>query len=1263
MLLQRSILAAAPAERPRLAPPWSIILLGSMTLAVLVGIYPHQTLVNRLYQAPPGEITNAYLVNLLRTDPKNPRLRLMLARNQILAGQFSQVTQTIAPALASNVDSLYLEATWLLWLSEEHRYLLLPPDAPQRETLREYLRNELFRLADLRWEESMLVEIARKSLALGDTQLGLKLFHRLASEYPNRDENWFSEGARAALENGEYLAAAEFYLIASERGKSIAAQRRFFIEAMRTLESGNRIPEALKLAEVAFQKTPALSDDMEVLVLLVQFARAARRPDLADKYARRLLRLSMLEQWQREQRVADGFDVTIRRVALAGDEPDRNLGKGPQLPFDDKIYTLGFEAFLDNRKLEDAWKVAASAVRQAPDNLVWRERLAKVSEWTGRPQQGLENWLYLARAGGRDDAWQAVLRLAPGLFDDTALQAAIQYELSRQPGKESLLRELVAIYERLGDPAGALRVLEKTYAQTHQPWALEYMAQLAERAADEDLALRYWRQLIADDGLTTTRAVRVATLLLLRGQGDEGLALLEQAGATASGNDIPFWRLTAEIAQFVQKDSTAINAYRRFVGQPEAEVHDFDALFELLQLDYPLEAAHVAAKAWSNFHQTKHLTQALGLYATRERWLEMGVLFASLDAKQRRLMRQHPDFLILSAQYYLNTGKLELARRDLEAAVQLATGAPDTQLALLWLLIDIGDPVGLRRALAAWEGGWRENPALHDALGSAYLALSLPDIALRRYYTPHLAEHRNDFLWLMNYADALEQNQDVDRAWQLRQHLLAQERQRSGRKDWLSGLDASETRDLRRAARARLVIAQRQGDPGLSVLRELLRLDRDADKKLSSASKDVALGWLQDAGQYQAERGWLWQQYAQTAARPLWAEISLALAENDREAAGQLLDRYGERLPRYDRINAARLVDDVRLAQSDAFDTQTLQPFDDPLHLQLTEALLAHSDHIGVGLTGGDIGSVKERNKSALWHLAISPRLSLDLTLGSIDRNNDDTKVIGYTPDESVAGLRANWRHPDGETTLVAEERNSYDAYHPLMLQHEQRINERMSFNLMLGSQLPSTESTTLRVAGMKDAAALALRYRPTARDQLALTRSWDRFNAQEDGKKLGSGQSWQVEAAHAFRIEPRDLEGSVFWSTHNFSQVPMANLQNTQMLAFPPGTRRSLVPSDAETIDDIASDFFVPNDFRYYGVRLSTNTRFEREYTRAWRPYASVARTWNTSSGPGYDVSAGIAGSVFGGDHLNFGIHYDKAGSTSDGTVRVIGFTYRLHY
>lgn len=1244
MLLQRSRLDAATAERPRLAPPWSIGLLCGIVVVALVAIFPHRDLVRRVYDAPPSLVTEAYLTNLLRTDPANPHLQLILARSQLQIGEHQRLRQTVAPALASADPALRREAAWMLWQSGEQQLGKLARSSEAYRTLHAELAHGLAALAQHDWPEDRLAQVARKALLFGETALGLALFERLARSNEGPRNPWYRSAALEALAHGEYRAAAEFYLLAAQRAATPEEQRQHFVDALRALQSGDRLAEALQVAEAELLAAPRLADDPQVLALLVEFARAARRPDLADKFARRLLRLSLLRQLRQAELALARFGAMPHRVALDNEE----LRGGPQLPFDDRAYTLGYEAFLDNRKQEDAWKVAASAVRQAPASLVWRERLAKVSEWSGRPRLALENWLYLARHSGRDDAWQAVLRLAPGLFDDEALRLALERELARRPGDAALVREMVEIHERLADPAGALAFLERQYARLREAWLIERMAEVAGRTGNDAQAIAYWRRYAAAQTPTPAQAVHVAVLLVLRDEGEEALALLRRSAGAATPADAAFWRLLGELARQQDEDALASEAYRTLLGSGAAHENDYDVLYALLEVEHPLEAARVAVAAWRRFERLGDLAKAMGRWAVAGAWSETGRLLDELGAEHLRQLRRRPELLRLTAQYRLHTGAFAAARRDMEAALALGPDDAETQQAYLWLLIETGDAVALRRALVAGEIGWARNSGLHDALGAAYQYLSRPDVALKRYFTPRLAAKRGDFLWLMNYADALEQNSDPDRAWRLRQHLLAEERRHATRRDWLT---APEAREMRRVARARLALSQRQGDAGLGVLRELLRLDRDGAGRLSEHASVVATAWLQEQQSFAAERAWIWQRFAQSTSRPLWGEITVALVEDDRPWMGDLLDRYGDRLPRYDRINAARRLDDVRLAQTDAFETQGDQPDDNPLHLQLADALLAHGDHAGVEAANRAVGTLDEHERGGAWHLALTPRLTLDLGLGSIARSSRDEAVIGSVPGEHFRKARLNWRHLDGETRIGIEAHKGFAAFQPRYVEHEQRIDERLRASLGLGRELPTAESLALRVAGMRSRAALGLSYRATLRDQIVVEQAWERYRTQT-GRFVGSGRHFLIDYRHALRLDPRDLEASAFWSSHRYRREGL--IDDAALLPLQPAG------SGATTFD---GSFFLPENFRFYGLRLSTDVRFAEHYTRAWRPYAALARTWNSASGNGYDLAAGIAGSVFGADHLRIGWGLTRAGRSDGGLVRQFGLAYRLHY
>ncbi len=648
---------------------------------------------------------------------------------------------------------------------------------------------------------------------------------------------------------------------------------------------------------------------------------------------------------------------------------------------------------------------------------------------------------------------------------------------------------------------------------------------------------------------------------------------------------------------------------------------------------------------WSARNQWQRITQSLHtLQQQPDTW-------ASLQA--------NPEFLRLLGTYHQNFGRLEQAQKYYEAGFALAPASDALRQALLWLFIDSNDAVAIQRLLTVYEAQWSLSSAMHDSLAAAYQALSQPQAALQRYLTPHVAEHANDFLWGMNYADALEQNQQSDQAWRLRQHLLAQQgtlgryTRAQARARWLTqeGLDT-----VQRIARTRLVLTQRPGDPALDVLRELLRLDRDAQGQYSNAAAETAIGWLQDAGEYGAERGFLYQQYARSHSlrsnRPLWADITLALAEDDKASAGQLLETFDQRLPRYDRVNAAVAVGDIRLAQSAAFETQDQQTDDDPLHLQLTENLLAFSDHVGVRTDYEQLGDLNEATHRALLHWAISPRLYFDLGFASVQRIKPSNNLAQNLPEEKIFSILAGWQRPTGLTTLRISQRHGYTDTTPILLTHDQRIDNRLSWYAEIGRQLPTTESLALRLVGMKDSASLSLRYQLSRLDRLTFTQALERYHLQT-GVSVGSGRHTTVEYTHTYRQDAPLVDVGAFWSTHSYSRrtdLGGQGLRAAQRI-LPPGA------------DAPAADFYLPENFQFYGLQLSTNMRFEEDYTRALRPFAMVSLTGHSQLGAGYGLRLGMAGNVLGPDHLSLSWGMDKSGPASLGSTRSLSLAYRLHF
>ena len=100
-------------------------------------------------------------------------------------------------------------------------------------------------------------------------------------------------------------------------------------------------------------------------------------------------------------------------VALAGPAvTSLDLASEPSAPFNQERFQLGYDVYVANGNLAAAYRVAERAVRERPQDVEWRRRLAKVAQWLDKPEVALANWLAIARQTGDAAAWREVGRIA-----------------------------------------------------------------------------------------------------------------------------------------------------------------------------------------------------------------------------------------------------------------------------------------------------------------------------------------------------------------------------------------------------------------------------------------------------------------------------------------------------------------------------------------------------------------------------------------------------------------------------------------------------------------------------------------------------------------------------------------------------------------------------------------------------------------------------------------------------------------------------------
>lgn len=1227
-----------PLQRPRLLSRWALLGIALMVLVPLALIQPKQTLIQEAARQRTGDpLTANYLANLLKTDPDNLELRLLLAKQKLQLGEADEILKLLAPVSERGATEQRRAARLLEFKALTAQIAGLPAASSRRADMVRRQRGILADLAGAAWAGDTLIVLANAAVAADDPATARRLYRQLANRDGPQPAQWFAQAARTTLGQGHYELAAELYFIARHKAASREEQRGHLIAGLSALLADSRFAQAMQAAD---RELGALADDPETLYTLGGMARSANDLPRAERYARRLLQLSFSE---RARRWLARLDFGLIPAAVAAETQPLPPPHGMR-PYNANHYQLAYDIFLANRNLEDAFKVAEAAVRQVPGDLAWRERLAKVAEWTGKPETALQQWLYLGRHGN-DEAWQAVLRLAPAFGDHAAALEAWQHVEARRRLVPTEWQLVADLYEQAAQPVEGANFLAGRHARDHDPQLLELAARLQRNAGQDEAALKTWQQLIERHGATADRVLKAASLHLQQGRFREAMELLQRHRAQAGAADAEYWRLLGDLAWRLQKDVEARDAYRRLAAGPDAAREDLVRLAYLMRRERPEEAAALAEFAWRKFGEVEMLLWALELHAERRDLAAQRRLFDGLDAGKLKPLAASPRFLLLRGQYRQAAGLPREAMADYRRAAALAPDNAAIQIALFWFLIDRHEAPALRELISRLLPAARDNPIYWGVFAAAYHVLDQPAEAVA-FYSRQLKNAGQDYLWLLNYADALEQSGQAGMAWRVRQHAWRELRRSK------AAVDKPDSPQM--LAAARLALQNAPGDPALAVVRKIMRQDRQPElipqrsRANDPAVSELILGWAVSNEQTSAAKAWLWQRYGRSLARPLWGEASVALAENDTEKLERLIAEQADGLPIYNRNDGARATGRLRYAQSIVFEGLSASPNDDELHLRLTEDALPAASSFGFGLKTERFGPVEGIAQEMSFDLALTPKLRLAADLSRIRQENRDSGTFAAVPAlDRAAGVGLTWKNSLGETMGTIRRHQKFDDFLELRLNHAADLDQRLHLALGAERHAAAPESAALRIAGMKDQIDIALLYTISKREYLRLQPRFSRYFTQ-GGSYLGSGRLLDWETGYRMRAEYPDWAIRLAGTHYRINGNGAADAASAALA--PDGQ----VP---------AVSFFLPADVNFYQFCTGFGETYRHAYSRAVRPYADLCASHNDVSGGGYSGLLGIAGSVAGHDHATMYLAQSRAGAGFSGLSRELVFRYRYFF
>ncbi len=944
-------------------------------------------------------------------------------------------------------------------------------------------------------------------------------------------------------------------------------------------------------------------------------------------------------------------------------QPISAFEAGDPKPFNADDYALAFSAFMGSGQIEPAFRLAQKAVASVPSDAEWRRKLARLSDWTKRPQIAWTHWSHLFQQGDRsEEVVNAVLRLAPMTEQPELAIAAWQARAAHHEPTSTQWTDLYRLYDMAGQSKQGSVYFEQQYRRLGNPLFLEHAAQMAVNTGDDERGVHLFAERAKLKPFSMDATLQAVVILIGRDRMREAYELMEALSFEVPADAEEFWRILGNVAWELQEAAGAEKAYQKFARGPQATEGDWSRLIYLVRQRHPKQGADLAFEAYRRYGNTDNLKLALGIFAQEGDVAGQARIFNQINPSDLVQLENDVQFLIQRAQFYQNQAEMDKAWQDFRRAMSRSPQDSQITVPALWFLINTDRKQELESMLSALAPQAKKESAFWQPFAAGYHALDRFKDALN-WYRKEVLRNQEDNLLLLNYADALERVNLAGMAERVRRHAWFKLNEKHPKPNLQAPLD--DQPEL--LALARLAILNAPGDPGMALIRQVVSQLRGLPEQQTATkqTRDLILGWAISKEQFPNARSWMWLNYARKAgkdqAAPLWGESQTALQLQDTAIMDRLLLQQSDRLPVYNRYDTAYTMEHWPQALNVAFEGMQRNEVDEPLHDRYRQHAPLHANYVQMRVANEAYGTLNVNSLQMEARLILEPKLHLTLGWAQNIQSSSDPATGPFVPgSEQLSSLNLRWLGGLGDTTANVFQRNEMASTFGLKLAQTWRSGPRWVFDASAGLRADSSDSLALRVGGYEDNVRLGFTYVISKREYLRYGLRMARFSTQFDDY-LGSGQNHNLELGYRIRTEYPDFRVRVFAEQYNYSYDGGVGPQALGRLS--PTVLDQINSGNLDAVK-----YFLPEGSTNMGACLGMGENLAGQniqdiYTRALRPFFDICTTNNSLNGAGYSGAIGLAGTITGEDHFSLRMEQSSGGTGTGALSRTLALRYRHYY
>ncbi len=782
----------------------------------------------------------------------------------------------------------------------------------------------------------------------------------------------------------------------------------------------------------------------------------------------------------------------------------------------------------------------------------------------------------------------------------------------------------------------------RRYPNNSQAW--EALAGMQENVGQINQAIATWQYIGTHFNRMPEAMANQAKLLRKNNQSEKALSMLLSNQNNVTEKDSSFWEILGDLAWELKETESALSAYSILWRSDNTNVLAAERLI-LLKRDMGQveESIKVGEETYHRLNQPRWLLLSMDVANQ-----------AGLSTQLKRLIRmaisnesQFKDiemYWLIRAQSEIHEQKPKVAINHYHQALLVNPASTTAKEGILWNLIDQNDKQSLQIYIKTWQLDASENQLLWGVYGIALTRLgqykeALPWLERKSQISP------DDYLWLLTYADAMNQSGYADRAWQLRKYALFNIRSRFNK----NGIESNkEIKDLLHPIYLALVRDMEGANAEISTLKRLL-----AKGYSDPVVQELLVAAYLTQKNYPHARYWLLHNHIARQSTPTWQRLALALAENNLVVAEQILENENDKLTELNKMETLKRLN--RNKEALALTYNQLESHKEQPNLQ--PYLYQSRDELAVKTSKQIIGGFEYRKLGDVSFIESRARINSPYLSGALALELKNTLLDSSRPDlifpaKNEMDVMTEFKHPMRtgmlQVNLGANLREDKSlAYGTFRFNHD--ITNKLKANLRLSVNEMSSETGAFRALGAKDTILLGLTTQLTRQTSFNMDIDGHHYKTREGGN-LGKGYKLQSILGTTL------LTGSQHW------QIRLQGAwESNQLASTLPNELNGLLGASKEDVLTLIPKYFgtmgVGTVFRY-GASDESVLRRPFLLTDMWAGWVWPADAL------GYNGRVSMGISILGSDMLSVGAFYSNIqGGRTNQPFMGAGLQYSIRF